>query len=147
MRNITVKNISSAMVIISAPNLRFRRELTPGRSVMLSEDEYDELSFDTGFNSLINGHFISVTNSEADAEDPVTTAHVFSVQDIGKMFDEQNITAFAKFLPSAAEAEKDTVVKLAVEKGITNSAFTALIKKYCGIDVINAINIKHQSEE
>ena len=63
------------------------------------------------------------------------------------MFDTSDITAFAKFIPTAAQGEKDTVVKLAIEKGITNSAFTALIKKYCGVDVINAISIKHQSEE
>ena len=63
------------------------------------------------------------------------------------MFDTANITEFAKFIPNAAEAEKETAVKLAIEKGITNSGFTALIKKYCGVDVISAINMKHQAEE
>jgi hypothetical protein len=36
---------------------------------------------------------------------------------------------------------------MAIDKGITNSAITALIKKYCNVDVIKAINIKHELEE
>ena len=34
-----------------------------------------------------------------------------------------------------------------VDNDITDNAFTALIKKYCGVDVISAINMKHQAEE
>jgi len=63
------------------------------------------------------------------------------------MLDKSDITAFAKFIPTATEAEKDSVVQLAVDKGITHSGFVALIKKYCDVDIINAINVKHQSEE
>lgn len=63
------------------------------------------------------------------------------------MLETLNITAFARFIPTATTAEKETVVKLAVEKGITNNAFVTLIQKYCNIDIINAINMKHQAEE
>lgn len=149
MNKITVKNISSATITLIAPNIRFRRELAPGRAVPLTTEEYEELSFDTGFASLLNGHYISVNGlEEGQAAVEVEGAdRVFEAVDIAKMFDTSDITAFAKFIPTAAQGEKDTVVKLAVEKGITNSAFTALIKKYCGVDVINAISIKHQSEE
>jgi hypothetical protein len=63
------------------------------------------------------------------------------------MFDKNDITGFAKFIPNATESEKDSVVKIAVDKGITSPAFVALIKKYCDVDIINAINMKHQAEE
>ena len=47
----------------------------------------------------------------------------------------------------SSPAAKQTIVQCAVENNITDNAFTALIKKYCGIDVINSISIKHQAEE
>ena len=57
-----------------------------------------------------------------------------------------DVTAFAKFIPNAAPAEKDTIVSLAVDKKITHSGFVGLIKKYCGRDVIELINMRHQEE-
>ena len=62
-------------------------------------------------------------------------------------FEKKDYAGFAKFLPNATMAEKDTVVKLALDKGITDGGFTALIKKYCDVDVIYALGIKHQAEE
>ena len=38
------------------------------------------------------------------------------------------------------------MVKLAVEMDITSPGFTALLKKYCDVDVIQAIAYKHQAE-
>ena len=149
MSKITIKNISSANITLIAPNIRFRRDLVPGRAIPITTEEYEELSFDTGFIALLNGHYISVNGLEEDqsAVEIEGANRIFETADIANMFDTANITAFAKFIPTAAQAEKDTVVKLAVEKGITNSGFTALIKKYCGVDVINAISLKHQAEE
>ena len=149
MNNLSIKNISTATVIISAPNIRFRRELAPGRTVTLNQEEYEELSFDTGFSALLNGHYIQIEGLEKEEQaiEVQGSSNVYSANDIARMFDTGNVTEFAKFIPNAAEAEKQTAVKLAIEKGITNGGFTALIKKYCGIDVISAINMKHQAEE
>lgn len=149
MSNLSVKNISSAVIVLSAPNIRFRRELPPGRAIPLAENEYEELSFDSGFSALLDGHYLQVIGLDEDKEAVSVNNNdsVYSATDIEQMLDALNITAFAKFLPTAAAAEKETVVKLAVEKGITNGGFTALIKKYCGVDVISAINMKHQAEE
>ena len=63
------------------------------------------------------------------------------------MLDELDIPAFAKFIPTAKTAEREAVVRLAVDKGITNQTFVTLINKYCDVDIINAISIKHQAEE
>lgn len=148
MKNLKLKNISSANVVVVAPNIRFRRELAPGRVVTLTPEEYDELSFDSGFSALLNSHYITVQGIDDDgAVEVMNAANTFELADIEKMLDTLDITAFAKFLPTAAEAEKETTVKLAIDKGITNGAFTALIKKYCGVDIIGAINMKHQAED
>jgi hypothetical protein len=60
---------------------------------------------------------------------------------------ENDVTAFAKFIPKATDAEKVSAVTLAVEHKVTNAGIVALIKKYCDVDVINAIAMKHDAEE
>ena len=143
---IMLKNISSATVVVVSD--KFRRELVPGREVPISRAVYDDLMFDPGFINLLEGHFVTVTGiSEDTAVNSASDKKVYYVTSINRMFDEKDYTTFAKFLPTATAAEKDTVIKLAVEKGITDGAFTALIKKYCDVDVISSINYKHQAEE
>ena len=58
-----------------------------------------------------------------------------------------DVTAFAKFIPNATAAEKESVINLAIQHKVTNNAFVALIKKYCDVDIINAINVAHEAEE
>lgn len=146
MDKITIKNISTATVVVSVPDLKIRRELIPGRSFNVSREDYEEMTFDPGFNGLINDHYLSVIglDEETFVED---NTPVYDFSAIANMLDKLDVTAFAKFIPTAAQAERDTVVKFAVEKGITHPAFVKLIKQYCDVDVIAAINRKHQVEE
>ena len=145
MGKITLKNISTATVNIVSD--KFRRELVPGRIVPITQEIYEDLMFDPGFNNLVTGHYVYV--SGVNEEEAVVTpeANVFDVAEINAMFENKDYSKFAKFLPTATAAEKETVVQLAVDKGINDGGFTALIKKYCGVDVISAFNIKHQAEE
>lgn len=143
---ITVKNISSAMVVLAIPELRFRRELAPGRTVPVTQEEYDTMMFDPGINTMVHDHYIEFGGIENEERVIVDDSEKFDTSIIKKMLETQDITQFAKFIPNAAPAEKDTVVKLAVELGITNSGFVTLIKKYCDVDVISAINTKHLTE-
>ena len=145
MDKITIKNISNATVSLYVPEIKLNRSLMPGRSINIDKETYDDLTFDTGFNTLVKSHYLSVEGIEENDEVEVIK-NVFTREDINKMLDSQDITAFAKFIPTAAPAEKETVVDLAVEKGITNSGFVTLIKKYCGRDVIELINMRHQEE-
>ena len=143
---ITVTNISSATIVINSAELRIRRELIPGRTIVFSTDDFEQLMFDPGFESLIKDHYLRVNGVEEESA-PIVDDKAFSRNEINKMLDELDITAFARFIPTAKEAERDTVVKLAIEKGITNTTFVTLIKKYCDVDIIGAINMKHQTEE
>ena len=146
MDKITLKNVSSATVVVSLPDVRFNRTLAPGRIVTVEQEVYDEMMFDTGIQNLLRAGYIRFDGVPED-ETGVIVEDVLDYKAIEKMIDDRNITAFAQFIPNASVAEKETVVKYAVDSNVTDNAFTALIKKYCGVDVINAIAIKHQAEE
>jgi len=143
---ITIKNISTSLVSLYFPAIRFNRELMPGREIPVTDEEYEEMTFDTGFMSLVNGHYIKVNGLEEEQQVEVVE-NVFEASEIEKMLVNNDVAKFAKFIPTATEAEKDSAVTLAVEHKITNAGIVALIKKYCGVDVIQAIAAKHDAEE
>lgn len=148
MSKYEVKNVSTATIVLLSSDLRVRRELQPGRAVVVNEELYEDLSFNPGFSNLIQGHYITAHNlDEKETAETKNTAAVYDVAKIKEMFAKEDITSFAKFIATAADGEKDTVVKLAIDMGITNNGFTALIKKYCNVDVIKAIAMKHEIEE
>lgn len=143
---IKLKNVSTSLVSLYAPSIRLNRELTPGRVVPISDEEYEELTFDPGFMALVNGHYIKIEGIDEDQQ-VENVGTVVEAADIEKMLIQGDVAAFAKFIPNATSAEKESAVTLAVDHKITNSGIAALIKKYCGIDLIDAINMKHQAEE
>ena len=147
-KRISIKNISSATIDLILPFINFRRKLDSGRVIYVSENELYELNNDAGFAAMVREHYITIEGLDENEMPEIVNGTVYSAQDINAMLDKLDVTAFAKFIPNAAPAEKETAVKLAIDKGITNPAITALIKKYCdGVDIINAINMKHQAEE
>lgn len=146
MDKVTIKNVSYATVSLYVPEIKFNRTLAPNRTIAIDKDTYDELTFDSGFAALVRNHYIAVSGVEED-EAVEVVKNVYDVQAISDMLESKNITAFANFIPTAAPAEKETAVQLAVEKGITHPGFVELIKKYCDRDIISLINMKHQAEE
>ena len=143
---IQIKNISTSLVSLYVPEIKLNRELMPGRVIGLSKEDYDELTFDPGFNALVNGHYLKVFGVEEDQQVQITE-NVVEANQIEEMLTKGDITAFAKFIPNATVAEKESAVPLAIEHKITNAGIVALIKKYCDVDIINAISMKHDAEE
>ena len=143
---IRIKNVSTSLVSLYVPAIKLNRELTPGRAIPVSEEEYEELTFDPGFMALVNGHYIVIEGLEAEQQ-VADVGPVFDASKINDMLVRNDVTAFAKFIPNATEAEKESAVTLAVEHKITNQGFVTLIKKYCGVDIIDAIAKKHYAEE
>ena len=143
---ITIKNISTSRVAIYAPQIKFNRSLMPGRAIPISEEEYEELTFDTGFMALVNGHYIKIDGVEEEKQVEVVQ-NVVEASAIEQMLLKSDIATLTKFLPTATTAEKESVVTLAVEHKITNAGIVGLIKRYCDVDVINAISMKHDAEE
>ena len=147
MSQITIKNISSATVVISVPEISFNRTLVPGRSIPITKEIYDNLLFEPGVQNMIRGGYIVASGVEEGAEVDVNKESIKDKASIEAMILNKDITAFAKYIPNASPAARETIVQCAVNNNITDNAFTALIKKYCGVDVITAITMKHQAEE
>ena len=143
---IRLKNVSTSRISLYAPSVRLNRMLDPGRIIPVSQEEYEELTFDPGFMALVNGHYIKIEGVEEEKQVELV-GNVVEAGAINKMLLDNDVTAFAKFIPSATEAEKEAAVTLAVEHKITNSGIVALIKKYCDVDIISAIAMKHDAEE
>ena len=149
MAKITLKNISSATVVIGSTNggvLR-SRSLAPNRVITLTPSEYEDLMYEPGVQNMIRGGYIKIDGVQEDRAVIETPTNVMEKDDIIKMIENKDITAFAKYIQVAPSAAKDTIVQYVVDHNITDNAFTALIKKYCGVDVIQAIAVKHQAEE
>ena len=146
---IKIKNISSAEVTIALPDIRLHREIKPGFSMPFKDEEYEYLTFDPGFNTLIDGHFIKVLGAPTiDGESiAIEQSKTYEANEIKEMLEKRNITEFAKFIKNASTAEKDSVIKYAVDLGVTDKAFAALIKTHCGIDIVEAISNRHSALE
>ena len=124
---IRIKNVSTSRVSLYAPSVRLNRNLDPGRAIPLSQEEYEELTFDPGFMALVNGHYLKIEGVEEEKQVELV-GKVTEASAIEKMLMENNVTAFAKFIPQATEAERESAVTLAVEHKITNAGIVALIK-------------------
>ena len=74
MSKIQVKNVSSATVVITAPDVRLRRELVPGRIVPLTQEEFDELSFDPGMQNLLRAGYLQVKGVDEESKQIVENA-------------------------------------------------------------------------
>jgi len=144
--SIRIKNVSTSLVSLYVPSIRLNRELNPGRAIPVSEEEYEELTFDPGFMALVNGHYIVIEGVPTEQQ-VAEVGPVFEASKIQNMLLTNDVTAFAKFIPNATEAEKESAVTLAVEHKITNNGIVTLIKKYCDVDIIDAIAKKHDAEE
>lgn len=142
---ITITNISTSKVYLTFPDIHFHRELVKGYAMPVKDEDYQMMTFDPGFQKLVEDHFIRVDGLEGEVVHVDTP--VYDAAAIKKMLEAGDVTAFAKFIPNAAPAEKEAAVQFAIDLGITNSAITSLLKKYCDVDIISAINTKHQTEE
>lgn len=137
---ISIKNIGTATVTVLANEYKFRRKLVPGRSVPVPDEVYDALTYDPGFQAFVRGGFIKVENVNAEEQEIIESDNIIvAADDIKLMFQNKDITQFSKVIPNASPATKEAIVKLAVEMRAVDNVFVALIKKYCGIDIIQAI--------
>ena len=143
---VRIKNVSTSIVSLYVPTIKLNRELTPGRAIPVTDEEYEELTFDPGFMALVNGHYVKIEGVEKERQ-VADVGPVYEASNIEKMLVDKDVTAFAKFIPNATEAEKESAVTLAIEHKVTHSGIVALIKKYCDVDIINAIAVKHDAEE
>ena len=137
---IKVKNISSSNVTLICTPLHFRRPLTPSREIALTREVYDELSFDPGFQTLVEIGILKVSGAEEENAAVIESSLTsLSRDEIKKIFEEKNYAEFAKTIQDVSPATKESIIALAVEMRIVDKGFVSLINKYCDIDVLSAI--------
>lgn len=137
---IKVKNISSSNVTLICAPLRFRRPLTPSREIALTREIYDELSFDPGFQTMVEIGILKVSGAEEENAAVIESSMVtLSREEIKKMFDDKDYTGFAKAIQDASPATKESIMAIAVEMRIADKGFASLIDKYCNTNVLDAI--------
>lgn len=148
MSKVLLKNTSNANVIISAQDLKFRRELIPSRTITIEKEEYTELAFDPGFQALIDGGFITVVSGLEENETPAVNVTTTTKEEVRKIYQDKNYQEFIKLVKNASVSAKEIITSVAVEDKVTDNGFIQLIKQYCdNFDVIGAINFQHQATE
>lgn len=145
---ITITNTSTAEVAIVSHELNLRRTLKPGQKTPLKPEELEFLSFDQGFQNLSKAGFIKVEGEEVipgTIEEPA--GNVVTTPVLREIFQSRDISKFATIIKDSTPATRDAIVKLAIEYSVTEPAFAALIKKYCDVDIIEAVSVNHKANE
>ena len=145
---IKIKNISSYTLYVIAPDFKFHRKLMPNREVGVSQEIYDELTFDNGFEKLVRNGSLKVTGVDENVSEVIEVPfETLSPAEIKEIYDKKDYVKFTKAIQKASPATKESMVQIAIEQRISDGAFVSLIKKYCDINVIEAISIQVQSSE
>ena len=110
---IKVKNISSSNVTLICTPLHFRRPLTPSREIALTREVYDELSFDPGFQTLVEIGILKVSGAEEENAAVIESSMTsLSRDEIKKIFEEKNYAEFAKTIQDVSPATKESIIVL-----------------------------------
>lgn len=145
---IKVKNISNYTIYVIAADYNFHRKLNPGREISVTQEVYDELTFDLGFEKLVRGGALKVTGVNEEVSEVIEVPYeTLTPAEIKKIFEEKDYAKFTKAIQNASPATKESIVAVAVDNRISDNAFISLIKKYCGVNVIEAISVQVQAEE
>ena len=68
---IKVKNISNYTIYVIAADYNFHRKLNPGREISVTQEVYDELTFDLGFEKLVRGGALKVTGVNEEVSEVI----------------------------------------------------------------------------
>ena len=134
---IKVKNISNYTIYVIAADYNFHRKLNPGREISVTQEVYDELTFDLGFEKLVRGGALKVTGVDAEVSEVIEVPYeTLTPAEIKKIFEEKDYAKFTKAIQNASPATKESIVAVAVDNRISDNAFISLIK-YVFISEIN----------
>lgn len=156
-----IKNTSGFSILLSYPNAKARFDLTPNRQVSISEAVFEEMKYDAGTEDLLRYGVIQFitedgqkktleellnptpnTENVSEIEDKTDGKIVLSKEEVIKLLQEGTIAQFTKTVKNASAATLETIGQMAIELSVADGARTELIKKYCGIDVLQALNYK-----
>ena len=87
------------------------------------------------------------TDENKPTEDIEVPFETLSPAEIKEIYDKKDYAKFTKVIQKASPATKESMAQIAIEQRISDGAFISLIKKYCDVNVIEAISIQVQASE
>ncbi|MDD4876979.1 MAG: hypothetical protein PHQ86_07640 [Dehalococcoidales bacterium] len=151
---IPVKNTSNNELLISLPDIRFKRKWPAGATFKIDLSILQEAIYDGGFMTLMNKGILFIDSKEArvelgleeeDAKEP--TIKVYTGAQILKLLKASPTDEFVAALDSMSNEQRLMVADIAIEQKTTDINKAEAIKKACGVDVVKAIQLKAQNEE
>lgn len=164
MGNLFIKNMTTATIGLSIPEINFKRSLAPNRSIPIDEKIAKELEYDAGAVSMLrNGAFIIydeddmvdsrkmgatelvVKGLERGTDDAMGTEQVIlSEEEALKVVREGSVSDFTKAIKSGSDVTKMNLKEAVISLQKLDPVYVKLIKDYVGVDVLKAIQLKSQ---
>lgn len=144
-----VKNRSASMVIYKIPEMGIRRELIPGRTIQVSFDELQKLTFTPGGNEML-AQFLQVQEVEAVEALGIHAEPEYNMseQQIIELLEHGSLDAFLDCLDFAPTGVIDLVKRFAVTVPLTDYQKRKALKQKTGFDVDAAIkNLEAEKAE
>lgn len=148
MGKVKVKNLSTFVIGINLPNVRFRRDLQPKQETALPEDVFEEFNYDSGCQAFIRDGFLQVITEDAETAAEVSVKPVAATAaevDVKKLLSEGSAMELIKVLKGdVSPALKDEFIQTARELKITDLGKCNVLKKYLGFDCLEAVRMTIQ---
>lgn len=159
-RIVIIKNVSSAKVCLYIPAQNFKRELKgEGTSTRIPFDVlYEGLLSEPGIGVLFDEGYLYIENQQdridlgleeedLDGKNENKSPKVMESKDILALLKENNPTKLKTALSGLALEQKKKFVSVAVENDIYSAGLAHLIKEATGMDLLKAIQQKHEEEK
>lgn len=146
MSKVKIKNLLGHDVVISVPEMRFRREIHPNQIVTIDSEKLDEAMSYTGVENLFRYGYLRV---DSDIEDIGTEAFedlgidleenhkLVSVDELVKILEEGTDAELQEILDTSTEERNQVIIAAALKAdGLTYSKMK-MIDKHTGENIIN----------
>lgn len=149
MATYNVKNRSAGMVVYSIPEQGVRREFAPGEIKKISQEELDQLSYQSGGRELML-NFLQIQNTEAREKLNLKTEPEYDMSEeaIAELILKGSLDAFLDCLDFAPIGVIDLLKEFAVELPMTDTRKIEALLDKTGFDLNAALaNKKAEAEE
>lgn len=146
MGKVKVKNLSTFVIGINLPNVRFRRDLMPKQETALPEDVFEEFNYDPGCQAFIKDGFLQVITEDAELKAQISvkpTAKTSADVNVKYLLTEAPVKDLITVLKSKdlSPALKDEFIETARELKITDLGRSNALKQYLGFDCLEAVRM------
>lgn len=143
---VQIKNLSSYGVTINLPNVRFRRSLNPYQSCTLPEDVFEEFNYDSGCREMVRAGAIKVITEDPEIKEQIVEVPAVVEVDIKELLTEKTVSELNNVLKEASANLRSRIAEEAINLSVADLPRVTLIKKYCNVDVVEAISLQRSVE-